>query len=617
MNAHKLAVLVPSILVAAALATATYQGQAQESMEEGAALAEALSAAPAQEPSDSVTDVTAPLPEELGEGFVGIVERTAPAIEGIATNRGDLINITVDDESLENVVNMFTRMQGINIIATSTTLTGRVTVNLNDVEWQPALSSILAMHNLSLVERMPGSRVYSIIPKSADEPEPMIVETMFLRYTTVPDVAPVVTSMLLPQGSISQFNSRNAIIIRTTASNMSEIKNLIKDIDILSRQVCIETKFLELSDEASKQLGIKWDSLEEFGIGLSAGPFANSKVIERTKSRDDAASRWDRRSNVDTVHKYYDQYNEQYESTEPKFLELPDGSFTVYQELEPTREITDTIDTGQDFIVDSADNFLKTIVESQAAILEFDTLNVVLSALKKTDGVSVVSNPKIIVTSGATNAMFSVGSREPIIKTERTSGTQDSPGDKLTTELDTSINTDYIKQGYLETGVLLHVVPVVKTEDLIEAMITPSIRRVREFKTVGDNSWPVIDVKEIQTTFTLKSGQTVAIGGLTDTADSKQVSKIPLLGDIPLLGKFLFSHTKDVKRQVETIIFVTLSLAEPQLIPDDIGIPEDARLVHKRRIRSRQERIEFQKELETMKKAADMVEPIQGETAQE
>jgi len=134
-------------------------------------------------------------------------------------------------------------------------------------------------------------------------------------------------------------------------------------------------------------------------------------------------------------------------------------------------------------------------------------------------------------------------------------------------QLDNALNTEFIKNGYLETGISLIVAPVVKTDDMIEATIQPKlVRNLNQDKTVTleggfQNSWPRIAMKEITTKFTLRSGQTVAIGGLTDTTDSKTVKKIPLLGDIPLIGKYLFSHTADTKRQVETIILAASGLS--------------------------------------------------------
>jgi type II secretory pathway component GspD/PulD (secretin) len=552
-------------------------------------------------------------------------------VGGLDASAGvELINVTVEDETLENVVSMFARISGANIVTTPSDLEGTVTVNLRGVEWKPALASILDVHDLVLVEKLPGSGVYSILPRRADASEPLIVDTIFLKFTTVPEISPIANSMLatVSNASISAFASRNAMVIRTTEGNMRQIKTLIETMDVPGKQVVVEAKFMELTDSASEQLGIRWDSLEEWGMRLSPGPFTYNRDLERIATRQNSIDFSDARtrtqssssdsSAADTTTALFDQFGNQFQNQQVEFVEIPpnSGNYQQVAEVVPTRILETVINSSRnngdvrtisDTTARSAmDNFTKTIAESQTAILDVGTFNMVISALKKTAGVSVISNPKMIVTSGSTDAYFTVGDREPIIKTEVQRGTQESPGDVITAELDTTINTEYITSGYLETGIHLQVVPVVKTEDLIEAKIQPKlIRRILPDKVVGNNSWPRISVKEILTTFTLRSGQTVAIGGLTDTSDDKQVSKVPLLGDIPLIGKYLFSHEKVVKRQTETIIFVTLSLAAAEGLFREAGIPEDAKIVHRKLIENKHRRAEFEAELEEFRESSD------------
>lgn len=576
-----------------------------------AVAAPAAETAPEPAP-DTTTEAAAETPKPATNGGDAEVLRlpgTPDSVPGMTTTAGsgtNLISVTLNDVPLVDVVRMFTTISGANIIATSSNLQGTVNANLTDVEWRPALTTILKEHHLTL-RKNPEAEIYSIAPIPPDAPEPMIVKTLFLDYTTVGDIAPVLKQVMMETAKISEFPQRNAIVVKSTAANLSEIEELLKSIDIQGKQVCIETKFMELSDQASKQLGIKWDSLEAFGVRLSAGPYSTKQIIEKQLTRDDTVSRWDNRSNLDTVNEFYDMFDSQFEENSTTWEEVPpgSGSYSPVTVITPTRTVTDTIDKGRNVKSDTVDSFAKVITEEQAAILEVDTLNVILSALKRTDGVSIISNPKIIVANGSTNAYFSVGEREPIIRTEVTYGTEESPGDREVAELDTSLKTDFISDGYLETGIQLRVIPVVKTDDLIEAAIYPSLRRKVGDKTVAQNSWPIISVKEIRTKFTLQSGQTVAIGGLTDTTDSERVSKIPVLGSIPLLGKYLFSHTEEIKSQMETIIFVTLSLASPASLFEETGIPEDSELVHKRLIESKAHQERFQSDLETIRTALD------------
>ena len=526
--------------------------------------------------NDNSSDLTFIKPQEIDEQ--------------ITSGTNDLISITLNNVPLIDVVRMFTLVSGANIVANADTLTGTVTVNLKDVEWKPALNSILDMHGFSLIEKELNSSVYSIVQRPLDAPVPMLTKSFKLKFATVKDISPIIRNMLPTGATLNEFSSRNMLIVRSTSESLSDIDQIIKEIDQPTKQVCVETKFMELKDSATKQLGIRWDALNEFGMNLQAGPFTANRQSQESLSRTDTQTEYARNTFEDVSDKLYDTTGIQYPRVNPD---------------EAPRVIKDSIERGRENSKEIVKSFGETIENTQAAILELDQFQVVLSALYNTEGVSLISNPKLIVANGATNAMFSVGDREPIIKSEVQLGTQIGQRDVTTASLDTSINTDYITQGYLATGIDLRVIPVVKTDNLIEAEIIPSLRRKIGEKIVGDNSWPVISVKEIRTRFTLLSGQTVAIGGLTDTGDEKVTSKIPLLGDIPLLGKYLFSHSKKVKAQVETIIFVTLSIADPEHINNNIGIPEYGDLIHRRLIADKARHQEMKEEIKTLQNAAD------------
>lgn len=617
------------LLAVALVAVAVIRGVAQDSPVVGAPVAAPTAAAPAPDPAVSQPVAGTPSPEQplpaAGEdvskptdvtdaGITNNMDQGEPPTDSViplkqelagggveTSGKENLINVTVENETLENVVSMFARISGANIVTTSADLGGTVTVNLRGVEWRPALSSILDVHNLALAEKMPGSGVYTIAPKAVDSSEPLVMEQVFLSFTTVPEMAAIVRTMMgtVSNAMVTEFPSRNAMVVRTTEGNMREIRMLVTTLDVPGRQVVVETKFMELTDSASKKLGIKWDSLDAWNMGLTLNPLNYSRNVTRGATRSQNASE------TYAHNESYDQDGNRLSDamTYPAYVEGnptdPNDGFQPPPTIaDPSTKISKKSDSA------SGTTYSKDVKDAQSAILAPEQFKAVISALNKTEGVSVISNPKIIVASGSKDAYFTVGDREPLIRTEIQKGTTDSPGDTVVAELDTAINTEYIKQGYLETGIHLQVVPVVKTEDLIEAMIEPKlVRRVLPDKTVGDNSWPRIAVKEIRTTFTLRSGQTVAIGGLTDTKDDVAITKVPFLGDIPLIGKYLFSHKEDQKSQVETIIFVTLSLAEADSLYREAGIPDEAKLVHKRMLREEANRADFENELEDLRKA--------------
>ncbi len=477
-----------------------------------------------------------------------------------------MISVTLDEVVLQDVVRMFTRISGANIIATGTQLQGTVTVSLTDVDWKTALISILDMHDLALKEQTPGSEVYSVVPKPKDAPEPMLIEPIFLRFARVGDAQAIVRPLLVGGGTVSSYASGNALIVRSTAANLSEIRRVIDSIDNPRQQVFIEAKFLELNDQAIKTLGINWQVLEGYQIGL--GQISRSITETRLwdRSREDASLRSDERSLEDTIGANYDIDNAQ----------RPVGSDGLLREagviaVEPTRSVDDRILRRQDMSSTQSDGFTRSIEDIRTAVLSAQDLSIILSALRQIDGVSIVSNPKIIVANEE-QATIHIGEKERPFISSVTPGQQGiapvvtyNPGDEV------------------DFGVKLNVTPTINTHSNITIKIEPELTRfVRDALAPNGQSYPIISTKTIRTVFSLDDGKTAAIGGLTETMERDVTKKIPLLGDIPLIGKFFFSHEHREKAQKETIIFVTVGLANPDQIQRNEGIPEDAELIHRR-----------------------------------
>lgn len=605
-------------------AASDLEGAGLGEMMESAAAAETADVPAAESPAaDAPAEPAGTEPVFAAEEGVDFVDYDSAEdldleVESREEDGRNLITVALDDVSLEDTVRLFAQTTGANIIVSGALLEGlRVTVNLREVDWHPALRSILDIHGLDLIERTLDSGVFSIQPKRPDAPEPTQVETFFLDFITTGEIQVPVKNMLRPNAVLTTFPSRNAIVIRSTESNLSEIRNLIAELDRPGRQVLIEAKFMELSDEAMKQLGIRWDALEEFGVKAEIKPFSYFQTEGRERTTTKESLQGDRSIYANTGRDFRGQDSSRPASSvnNPDYVQDFFGASIDYDAGSEAFAFAGTTTESSRRVVDA---LTRTILREQSAILEMDTLSVVLSALEKMDGVSIVSNPKMIATSGSTNAYFSVGERNPIVEAEIKRGTAESPGDILIAKLmDTKIKTSLIEGGYFRTGIDLEVVATVKTDDFIEANIKPALRRLIGSKVVGSNSWPIISVKEIETTFTLRSGQTVAIGGLTDTREGKVTTKVPVLGYLPVIGR-LFSHEEDRKSQMETIIFVTLSVADPGDLQEHAGVPEDARLVHKRRLQQKVKREEYNREIRklTEEQQADAAsEAVTADTA--
>ena len=263
----------------------------------------------------------------------------------------ELISITLDDVPLLDVVRMFTRISGANIIASPDQLTGSVTVNLTEVKWKPALESILAMHDLGLDEKVLGTQVYTIVPVSPDAPPPLFSRSFQLKFSAVPEVTPVIRPMLADGATLAEFPSRNMIVIRSTAKNLDDIGVLIEEIDLPTKQVCIEAKFLELTDQAAEQLGIRWDSLAEFGVKLDTAPLVWSRSVDSADARSTSRTKSDNRSSGDRTAEYFDINGVQYQDATVTDVERPPGSGIYVSEttLDPTRTIEDSVALSQNY----------------------------------------------------------------------------------------------------------------------------------------------------------------------------------------------------------------------------------------------------------------------------
>ncbi|MDA0322673.1 MAG: hypothetical protein O2923_08160 [Verrucomicrobia bacterium] len=555
---------------------------------------------PPAAPGAGVADVnpdaeaTAPAADRGSTSFDEDLEGVGEAVR----NDDNLISITVDSVPLEDVVRMFTKLSDANIVATTSNLEGSVTVSLTDVEWRPALSSILEMHGLVLVEKTPGSGIWSIVAQDPNAGPPMIVQVIRLKFATVGDVAPIVQTMLGEGGgSVSEFASRNTVIVRASAESIEQINTLITEIDLARDQVYIESKFVELNHGASKSIGVDWQMLEAYTLSATLGAgYADERVTETTQN--DALNRFDRRATANDTTKNFDARDGQIDDSTLDFIESPpdSGNFIETRTITPTRTFTELLENGSDVTRDLGENVTRTVTELRTAVLSPQDLRVVLSALQELSGVAVVSNPKIIVANEQ-QAEIHIGEKEPNIRGTVTAGQQ---GQANTTTF--TLDPD---QPYFNFGIELLVTPTVNTESNITVLIAPTLTRFIRNKIAPDgNSFPITSEKTIRTLFNLANGKTAAIGGLTETTERDVVRGIPLLGDIPLLGKYLFSHSSKQEQQQETIIFVTVGLANPGMMDSDVGIPEYTEETQKHLIRRSLRQRQANEELERMKAAA-------------
>jgi general secretion pathway protein D len=168
---------------------------------------------------------------------------------------------------------------------------------------------------------------------------------------------------------------------------------------------------------------------------------------------------------------------------------------------------------------------------------------VTLRAIAQSGKAKVLSRPSILARNNQP-ATITVGQSVPLITSVSYNGLNGTPINAVS---------------YRDVGVILKVTPFITADGLIEMMVSPEISSIDPNLSIpisaGVNA-PVINVRSADTVAVTADGQTVIIGGLIETDKAQTDTKIPFLGDIPLLGN-LFKHKQKSDLKKELLIFLT------------------------------------------------------------
>lgn len=173
-------------------------------------------------------------------------------------------------------------------------------------------------------------------------------------------------------------------------------------------------------------------------------------------------------------------------------------------------------------------------------------VNASLQALITTGKARILSRPSITTMSGQ-KANILIGGRIPI---------------------PTSAGDGEISIDWREYGIRLNIEPVVDAENKITSKVHAEVSTLDYGHGVKENDFtiPALASREADAVINVRSGMTMAIGGLLNSEDGKTITKIPLLGDIPIIGQF-FRHTTKTRDNRELVILIT-----PTLVADDTPV---------------------------------------------
>jgi len=426
---------------------------------------------------------------------------------------GDRISLNFQDIEVRAVLQLIADFTELNLVA-SDTVSGRITLRLQNVPWDQALELVLKTRGLD--KRQVGN-VLMVAPaaeiaererqqieanKQIAELAPLKTEFIRIRYATATKVVDLFGggsesggSLISDRGSVIVDPRTNSLIITETTAKLREIRNLIELVDIPIRQVMIEARIVIAQSDLEQELGITW-----------GGGYLNNDADGNILS-----------GSGDTANVV--ALNESVINGGQPSLSFP-GALLV------------------DLGVGAATSGFAIGFTSDDLFLTAE-----LSALEAAGKGEVVSQPKVI-TGDKQKANISSGTEIPY---------QQSAASGAATV------------SFKEALLSLDVTPNITPDDriLLDLVITQD--SLGDLVPTGQGGLiPAIDTTELTTQVLVGNGETIVLGGVFRTEDLESVTKVPFLGDLPYVGA-LFKNTATSKTKTETLIFIT-----PRILADTL-----------------------------------------------
>ena len=448
--------------------------------------------------------------------------QAATVFSGGKEYSGERLTLNFQDIDTRAVLQLLADISGRNIVV-SDTVTGNVTLRLQNVPWDQAMDIVLATKGLDMRE---NGNVIIVAPadeiaarEKADlesrqeikELEPLFSEFVQVNYAKAADIAALiganpggntagtansgVGSLVSERGSVAIDERTNTLLIKDTAENIADIRRLVNTLDIPVRQVLIESRIVVVTDDFSRDLGIRWGftgvtDQGDNGLIAVSGTGAGTDTIVNSGLENVAAGN---PIFPVTTPALADRYNVRLPVASPA------GSFAL-------------------------------------AVLDDDYLvDLELSAAQAEGNSEVISSPRVI-TANQKEAKITQGVEIPFQQAASSGATAVQ---------------------FKEAVLSLVVTPQITPDDriIMDLIVTKDTIGEVVSDTFGGDI-PTIDTREVVTQVLVDNGETVVLGGIYETETAEFQSKVPLLGDVPVLGN-LFKNSRKVSNKTELLVFVT------------------------------------------------------------
>lgn len=422
---------------------------------------------------------------------------------------GERLSLNFQNVEIRALLQVIADFTNLNIV-TSDSVQGNITLRLMDVPWDQALAIILDSRSLGM--RRTGN-VIIVAPREElaerekrefeehaqiAEIEPLRTETFQLNYQKAEALQNLLVSekqrVLSRRGSVVVDQRTNKVFVQDTTSRLEEVRRVIAQVDIPVRQVLIEARIVQADDSFSRSLGVR--------LGFNR---INAKM---------GGTRGSIGGTLEGVH---------------DLSGLPGSMMSGVTPLPNTNFVNLPASSG----VGSGNTASFALSLFNPGMTKF--LNLELSALEADERGKVVSSPRVLTTDQRT-AVIEQGTEIPY-KTDA-GGTLGG----------TSIE-------FRKASLILEVTPQITPEGSVILDVKVNKDSPDDELATG-GAGVAIKTRRVETQVLVENGGTVVIGGIYEQEESNGVEKVPLLGDIPILGH-AFKSTLRKNNRKELLVFLT------------------------------------------------------------
>jgi type IV pilus assembly protein PilQ len=441
--------------------------------------------------------------------IAGIAQQTQPAQEQkplteVQKKMQKIVTVNYSNTSIDEVLRSLASQADLDIVK-APEITGNITASLTDVPLEAALNAILSVNGWGY---MTDEYIVRIVPASklTAETEKLVSKVYRIYYANVTEVEQALTKIVSKdRGQITANKGSSNIIVTDTESKIKAIDAFLEEIDRITPQILVEVRIYDISNSDSLDLGVEWKNL-----GRNTGRGTGYPTVDTDSGR--------------TV----------------------GGPATGFSRSDPF------INGGFSSTTNKASG--TTGLLNFGILNEHIDLEMMFTAAQFKEAAKLLANPRIVVLDNE-QASFEVTREIPYQQLQQ--GGYQSYG---TTE-------------FKPVGVNLKVTPHLAKDGMIRLHIVPefSVHVSNVTLSLTGTSvtmpQPVVDKRKADTIALVKDSQTVVVGGLRKNEVTQEISKVPLLGDIPILG-WLFRFQGEKNVQSELVVFITPRILEQPVLTD-------------------------------------------------